>query len=163
MKITIRKAGCSDLEELMQWREVVLREVFSIPAGERIEELLAANRTYYQAALEKGKHIACFACAGEKTVGCGGVCLYQEMPSPDNPSGQCGYLMNIFTLPDLRQQGIGKEIVQWLVREAKRQGAEKIYLEASEQAYSLYRELGFQDMKGYLKYSEIRSGQGERI
>ncbi|MCC8075080.1 MAG: GNAT family N-acetyltransferase [Clostridiales bacterium] len=153
MDLTIRKADRSDLEELIRWREVVLREVFSIPAGEDRTELLAANRAYYQTALETGEHIACFACAGEKIVGCGGVCLYREMPSPDNSSGKCGYLMNIYTLPTLRQQGVGKAVVQWLVQEAKRWGAEKIYLEASEQAYPLYRSLGFQDMKGYLKYN----------
>ncbi len=153
MDLTIRKADRSDLEELLRWREVVLREVFSISAGEDRTELLAANRAYYQTALETREHIACFACVGEQTVGCGGVCLYREMPSPDNPSGKCGYLMNIYTLPALRQQGVGKAVVQWLVQEAKRWGAEKIYLEASEQAYPLYRSLGFQDMKGYLKYN----------
>ncbi len=136
----------------MHWREIVLREVFSIPAEEPIDELLAENRAYYRRALEQGEHVACFACVGETTVGCGGVCLYREMPSPDNPSGKCGYLMNIFTLPTARRQGVGTQVVQWLVQQAKRWGAEKIYLEASEQAYPLYRKLGFQDMRGYLKH-----------
>ncbi|MCD8007782.1 MAG: GNAT family N-acetyltransferase, partial [Clostridiales bacterium] len=125
MEIRIRKADGFDLEELMRWREVVLREVFSIPDEEDMTELLAANRAYYHTALERGEHIACFACAGGMTVGCGGVCLYQEMPSPDNPSGKCGYLMNIYTLPALRQRGGGKEIVQTLVQEATRWRAEK--------------------------------------
>lgn len=152
MDVIIKRADLSDLEELLRWREVVLREVFSIPAGEEMGDLLAANRAYYRTALETGEHIACFARAEGKTVGCGGLCLYREMPSPDNPSGKCGHLMNIFTLPDLRQRGVGRAVVQWLVQEAKRHGAEKIYLEASEQAYPLYRALGFQDMQGYLKY-----------
>ncbi|MCD7856311.1 MAG: GNAT family N-acetyltransferase [Clostridiales bacterium] len=154
MEIAIRKADSSDLEELLRWREVILREVFSIPDGEDRTELLAANQAYYCTALKAGEHIACFACAGEEIVGCGGVCLYREMPSPDNPGGKCGYLMNIYTVPAMRQQGVGKKTVQWLVQEAQRWGAEKIYLEASEQAYPLYRSLGFRDMKGYLKYSE---------
>lgn len=139
------------MDELLYWREVVLREVFSIPAEETIDALLVANRAYYRAALESGEHIACFACAEGKTVGCGGVCLYREMPSPDNTSGKCGYLMNVFTFPALRQQGIGKEVVRWLVQQAKDWGACKIYLEASEQAYQLYRELDFHDMSGYLR------------
>ncbi|MCD8383031.1 MAG: GNAT family N-acetyltransferase [Clostridiales bacterium] len=154
MEVTIRRADSSDLEELMRWREVVLREVFSIPAGEPMDDLLAANRAYYRAALETGAHIACFACAEGRIIGCGGVCLYQEMPSPDNPSGKCGYLMNIFTLPRLRQRGVGRAVVQWLMQEAKRWGADKLYLEASEQAYPLYRTLGFCDMTGYLKYDK---------
>lgn len=152
MKIIIRNAETSDLEELMRWREVVLKEVFSIPARENIDELLATNREYYHAALENKTHIACFAYTGEKVVGCGGVCLYQEMPSPDNLTGQCAYLMNIYTIPALRQHGIGKAVVEWLVQEAKHCGAGKIYLEASEKAYPLYKQLEFDDMKGFLKY-----------
>ncbi|MCD8217640.1 MAG: GNAT family N-acetyltransferase [Clostridiales bacterium] len=152
MEIIIRNAEASDLEELMRWREIVLREVFSIPAGENIDGLLVSNREYYRAALESGTHIACFACLEEKVVGCGGVCLYQEMPSPDNLTGQCAYLMNIYTTPAMRQHGVGKAIVEWLVQEAKHCGADKIYLEASEKAYLLYKQLDFDDMEGYLKY-----------
>ncbi|MCD8018402.1 MAG: GNAT family N-acetyltransferase [Clostridiales bacterium] len=119
-----------------------------------MEELLAANRNYYTTALKTGTHIACFAYVNEKIVGCGGVCFYQEMPSPDNPNGCCAYLMNIFTIPEMRKQGIGKAIIKWLVREAQEHGAEKIYLEASQKAYPLYKEMGFYDMIGYLKYEK---------
>ncbi|MCD8118721.1 MAG: GNAT family N-acetyltransferase [Lachnospiraceae bacterium] len=151
MKIEIERAELSDLETLMQWRETVLREVFSIPKGEPMEELLAANREYYTHGLRTGEHIACFAYHGDKIVGCGGVCLYSEMPSPDNPTGKCAYLMNIYTVPAVRKQGVGETVVRWLSEEAKRCGAGKVYLEASDVAYPLYRKLGFRDMKGYLK------------
>ena len=53
--------------------------------------------------------LACFAYVGNEIVGCGGICLYQEMPSPDNPSGGCAYLMNIYTRPEFRGQGVGKK------------------------------------------------------
>ncbi|MCD8088557.1 MAG: GNAT family N-acetyltransferase [Oscillospiraceae bacterium] len=151
MEITIKKASVSDLEALIYWREKVLRDVFSIPAEENIDELLTANRTYYRSALEKGEHIAGFAYKGEQAVGCGGVCLYHEMPSPDNPSGRCGYLMNIFTAPEARKQGVGRTLAEWLVQEARRWGAEKIYLETTEQARPMYQKMGFCDMEGYLK------------
>ncbi len=154
MSIMIRRADSPDLEELLHWREIVLREVFSISMKENMDDLITANRQYYLTALEKREHIACFACAEGKTVGCGGVCLYQEMPSPDNPTGRCAYLMNVYTIPAMRRQGIGKTIVQWLLQEAKRCGAGKIYLEASEKAYPLYKELGFCEMCGYLKYTK---------
>lgn len=154
MEITIKRAKVSDLEELMHWREIVLREVFSVPTNKDIDKLLASNREYYRTALENGTHIACLAYMGEKIVGCGGVCLYQEMPSPDNLTGQCAYLMNIYTVPAMRRNGIGKSIVKWLIQEAKHCGANKIYLEASEKAYNLYKQLEFDDMKGYLKYTK---------
>lgn len=80
MEIEIRQAGLADLERLLEWRIEVLHEVFSIPKNRPIPELEKANRRYYQQALPAGGHVACFAYAGEEIVGCGGICLYQEMP-----------------------------------------------------------------------------------
>lgn len=147
MEITIRQAGPDDLETLLQWRMEVIREVFSLPAEMDTEALARANRAYYQAALRDGSHIACFALCRGEIVGCGGLCLYQEIPSPDNPSGRCGYLVNIYDRPAFRQHGTGRRIVQWLVRQAIRHSASKIYLETSEAGRALYRDLGFTAMK----------------
>lgn len=87
METTIRKADLADIDLLMKWRMEVLHEVFSIPASDPMEKLEQENRAYYQMKIPAGEHIACFACMDKEIVGCGGVCLYQEMPSPDNPGG----------------------------------------------------------------------------
>ena len=34
-------------------------------------------------------------------IGCGGICYQSELPSPENLSGINGYLMNIYTLPEM--------------------------------------------------------------
>lgn len=39
----------------------------------------------------------------------------------------------------------------WLINEARTLGIIKIYLELSECAKPLYRQLGFKDMKDYMK------------
>ncbi len=150
MDITIRRAGLEDLELLVAWRMRVLREVFSIPSAASVAELERENRRYYRETLPAGGHIACFACAGGEIAGCGGVCVYQELPSPDNPNGQCAYLMNIYTLPAFRGRGAGEKIVRWLVEQVERMGISKIYLETSESGRPLYERLGFSDMDGYL-------------
>lgn len=152
MGIEIRRAGIADLDLLMEWRMEVLREVFSIPPDQPVEGLEKENRRYYQTALPAGGHIACFACRGDEVVGCGGICFYQEMPSPDNPSGHCAYLMNIYTRPGSRGQGVGKRIVRWLVGEAKARDIGKIYLETSEDGRVLYEKEGFADMADMMKY-----------
>lgn len=150
MGITIKQAGINDLETLISWRMEVLREVFDIPAGQNMTELNQANRSYYQTMLETEGHIACFACQ-EEIIGCGGICIYQEMPSPDNPTGLCAYLMNIYTRPQFRGQGVGEKIVCWLVEQAMRQGITKIYLETSDCGRKLYQKIGFTPMTDYLK------------
>ena len=61
MKAEIRKAAAEDLDLLLKWRMEVLREVFSIPKDQSIEDLEKENRQYYQKTLQTEEHIACFA------------------------------------------------------------------------------------------------------
>ena len=147
--VVIRTAGLEDLEVLLQWRMEVLQNVFALPEKPS-EELRKANLDYYQKALADGSHFSVFAEVNGNIVGCGGVCFYQEMPSPDNPSGWCGYLMNIYTRSAVRGQGIGTKIVRSLLDETARRGIHKVYLETTDQARPLYEQLGFTEMKGYL-------------
>lgn len=155
MAIEIRKAELNDIDLLMKWRMKVLHEVFSIPDGQTTEELEQANRLYYQSALPAGGHIACFAYKENEVVGCGGICLYQEMPSPDNISGQCAYLMNIYTCPQFRGNGIGELIVKWLVGQAVQRNITKIYLETAKPGRKLYTKTGFLDMPDMMMLQHI--------
>jgi ribosomal protein S18 acetylase RimI-like enzyme len=153
MAIIIKKAGLSDLALLMKWRMRVLREVFAIEEDADLSAIWKNNEAYYKKHLADNTHIACFAVdqASGKIVGCGGVCYQEEMPSPDNPTGRNGYLMNIYALPEVRGAGIGKMVVAFLIADAQKRGAGKIYLESTKAAKKLYDKLGFNDMSDYMK------------
>lgn len=144
-----------DVEVLMQWRMEVLHCVFSIPTNADTTSLEQANRRYYECHLPDGSHIACIAFVNGEMAGSGGVCLQEEMPSPDNPCGRCAYLMNIYVRPDYRGCGVARRIVRWLVGHALAQGISKIYLETSDVARKLYADLGFGYMKDMMKLKTI--------
>ncbi len=146
MDVKISEAGIDDVDMLVKWRIKVLREVFCIPDDCSVEELERANKEYYEVQLPAGGHVACFAREKEEVVGCGGICVYREMPSPDNPSGWCAYLMNIYVCPNVRGRGIGGRVVDWLVKQAKQRDITKIYLETSGSGRKLYEKMGFSDM-----------------
>ncbi len=150
MDIKIKIAGIDDLDLLMQWRMEVLGEVFSLSEGDMPDGLEEENRRYYTRALPAGKHIACFALMDGEIVGCGGLCLFEEMPSPDNPSGQCAYLMNIYCRKQFRNRGVGEAIVRWLTDQAKKRHITKIYLESSKPARHFYEQFGFDEMQDML-------------
>lgn len=151
MEVIISKASLKDIELLIDWRMEVLHEVFFIQESKLADELEKQNRRYYQNALQKGEHIACFACIDDEIIGCGGICLYQEMPSPDNLTGKCGYLMNIYIRKQFRKKGAGKMIVNWLIQQALEYGYSKIYLETSEMGKLLYEKIGFIPMQDMMK------------
>lgn len=153
-KIEIVQAGPADLEELMRWRMETLEHVFEMPESAMPAGLREANRRYYRQALADGSHIACFSRYCGTPAGCGGVCFQQEMPSPDNPTGRCAYLMNIYTREAFRSRGVGEAAVRWLISRARERGITKIYLETSDMGRRLYQKLGFVPMKDYLHLEE---------
>lgn len=139
----------TDTDELMIWRREVITNVFSeVPDL----SLLRANRKYYQKHIADGSHIAYVASQDGKDVGCGSICLSEELPSPDNPDGRCAYLMNIYVRLPFRNNGIAHMIVRHLVDEAKARGCGKIYLETTDIAKPLYCNIGFNPMENMMKY-----------
>lgn len=139
----------SDPGELMSWRAEVIRNVFGVVPD---ESLLAANRDYYSGHIATGEHMAFVAVTEGEECGCGGVCFYEELPSPDNSSGRCAYLMNIYVRETFRNRGIGHSIVSRLIEEAKLRRCGKIYLETTGEGKSLYSSLGFREMPDMMKY-----------
>ncbi len=158
--IVIRELCNEDIELLLSLRMEVLSNVFSTErkniSDKEWEDLRKENEKYYKEELEKGGHIACVIYVSGELAGCGGVCLYGEMPSPDNRSGKCAYLMNIYVREAYRRQGLAKEICNYLIDKARDKGADKIYLESSSMAVGLYQSLGFSSMNGYMKLNKIK-------
>lgn len=149
-ELEIKQVSEDELGLLLDWRIEVLREVFSVPVSADMSKLRSSNEDYYKKSLTNGSHIACFAQLDKEIIGCGGVCLYQEMPSPDNLSGLCAYIMNIYVRKAHRRKGIGRQIIQWLIDRTRSQGITKIYLESSKIAISLYKDIGFVPMEDML-------------
>ena len=153
MEIRIRKAGVDSLHQLLDWRREVIAAVFGEVPADELECIMEANREYYLREIPRGGHIPYFAYADELQVGCCAICLHSEMPSPENPTGRCAYLMNIFVLPEWRCRGVARRMVERMVADALAMGISKIYLETTDAARSLYSEEGFTPMQGMMQYA----------
>jgi len=155
MSIQIRPLSINDIPLLTDLRMEVLSHVFSEKRKDFTEAewdaLRQENLRYYSEELAGGGHIACAAFSEGEIAGCGGICIYREMPSPDNLSGICAYLMNIYTREPYRKQGISRQVCHWLIQKATARGAGKIYLETSECGRNLYHSMGFREMQDYLQ------------
>lgn len=143
----------TDIDELMKWREEVIENVFSEKPD---ESLLRANREYYEKHIPDDTHIAFKALYEGAEAGSGSLCLTDELPSPDNPSGHCGYLMNIYVKKPFREHGIAHAIVSRLVDEAKERDCGKIYLETTDEGRGVYKSLGFHDLPDMMKLENLR-------
>ena len=151
MSVEVEEATLDDLDLLVEWRLEVIEEVFSDRPHPVSQEVYDNTRAYYRKHLADSSNISCFAVreTGE-IVGSGAMCILEEMPSPDNPTGRVGYLMNIFVFPAARGEGAGKKIVEWLLEEANKRGIIRLMLETTEAGRGVYESLGFTDAVDYM-------------
>lgn len=148
--IGIRLLSGGDIEEALSWRMEVLENVFAADGDWPRDALHEANEEYLNRHLGDDLIYGIAEMDG-LDVGCGALCLQNELPSPDNPSGKSAYLMNIYTRKPARGHNVGHSIVTWLIERAKEAGADKIYLEATDAGLPLYECLGFRLMNGMMK------------
>lgn len=142
-----KRATPEDIEELTRTRIIVLRAANKLSDDMDMSIVEQESHAYYRRALETGEHIAYLVYDNDQFIGAGGVSFYQVMPTYHNPSGKKAYIMNMYTAPEYRRQGIACRTLDLLVKDAKEQGISQIALEATDMGRPLYEKYGFVDMK----------------
>src|ERR1035438_1830461 len=77
-------------------------------------------------------------------AGGGGVMLG---PWPANPKDACterAVILNVYTEPEFRKQGIARQVMLAILAWVKQQGLRAVNLHASDEGRSLYEQLGFE-------------------
>ena len=142
--IQYKFAASEDIAGLMAIRLEMLREVNFLPPDYAFsEEFCSYSRDYFL----NGQHTTVLAIDENdgKPIGCATLCYMELMPTFSHPTGRRAHLMNVYTAPDYRGQGMARRMVEMLIEEARRRGVTEISLDATASGRPLYRKLGFQD------------------
>lgn len=156
MQYVYRKAELCDLELLVKSRVMVLRAANKLPDDADMSEVERQSREYYKRALADGSHTAYFVFDGQRLIGTGGMSYYSVMPTCDVPTGKKAYVMNMYTDPGYRRQGIAYRTLELLVADAKARGVEHITLEATDMGRPLYEKYGFVQMQSEMELRNKR-------
>lgn len=146
-KFEYKRATMEDIEELVKTRIIVLRAANQLSDDVDMTKVERESYAYYKRALENGEHIAYLVYDNETFIGAGGVSFYQVMPTFHNPTGKKAYIMNMYTEPEYRRQGIAFHTLDLLVKEVKERGVSQISLEATMMGRALYEKYGFVKMQ----------------
>lgn len=146
-----RRATIEDIDELVRTRITVLRAANKLSDDVDMSVVEQESCAYYKRALETGEHIAYLVYDNGTFIGAGGVSFYQVMPTYHNPTGKKAYIMNMYTAPEYRRQGIAFHTLDLLVRAAKEQGVSQILLETTDMGRPLYEKYGFIKMKAEME------------
>lgn len=147
------RATSKDMEELVKTRIIVLRAANKLSDDADMSVVEQNSRAYYKYALETGEHIAYLVYDKDKFIGTGGVSFYQVLPTCHNPSGKKAYIMNLYTAPEYRRQGVAFHTLDLLVRAAESRGVSQIALEATDMGRPLYQKYGFVEMVNEMEFS----------
>lgn len=156
MSYTYRRASLEDINVLSKTRIQVLRAANDLSEDVDMSFVEQQSREYYAESLPKGMHIAYLVYDGERFIGAGGASIFRVMPTFHNPTGMKAYIMNMYTDPYYRRQGIAIHVLDLLVKEIKEKGIDHISLEATAAGRPLYEKYGFVRMDDEM---EIAKGE----
>lgn len=153
--VVIRRATVDDIEEMLPLRLAMQREfrksgqaALGVPDP---EGLLAGSRSYYERKLPTGEFVAFLAESEGRIVATSGMVVYEAPPTPGNPAGVQGYVLNMYTVPDHRGRGLARSLLDALIAHARSIGARRVWLRTSEMGRSLYRATGFLEDADYMR------------
>ena len=140
-----KRATMEDIDELVRTRIIVLRAANKLSDDEDMSVVEEKSYAYYRRALETGEHIAYLVYDNGAFVGAGGVSFYQVMPTYHNPTGKKAYIMNMYTTPEYRRQGLAREIVFQYLRREREKDRRLVILTCLKSKVEMYQKFGFTD------------------
>jgi ribosomal protein S18 acetylase RimI-like enzyme len=144
-KITIRKASSDDIEMLIEFRITFLKEAQWVPTHESELKLRKSLKDYFIKALDNSTFISYIAEYENQSAGFSGMVLREQPGNFEIPGGKTGYILNMYTVKEFRNNGIGSMLFQKLIAEAKNLKLDKIELHATTDGEPIYRKSGFKE------------------
>lgn len=134
-----RKASLKEIETLINIRKRQL-------VDEGIEPYIDIDKELWQffcAKLADGSLAEWVAVDNNEIIATAAIIFYQFPPTYTNKSGIKGYITNMYTKNEYRGKGIGTQLLDKLVEEARQRGVTKLWLGASKLGRPVYKKFGF--------------------
>ncbi|GET31630.1 N-acetyltransferase [Prolixibacter bellariivorans] len=144
-RLTVRKADVGDVPLLIAYRMRYLTELQG-EMDERYKLKLMEDLTrYFDRTLTEGQFIAFYAEQEGKVVSFGGMVI-KEIPGDIYKTLYLeGDILNMYTIPEARRQGVSSVILEALLADAKKRGISKVALHTSKDGEKLYRKYHFNE------------------
>ena len=142
-KIKIHRIDKNDIDTMIQHRINYLIEL----QGERAEKyknrLKKELSRFFFKSIAEGSFIAIAAKIEDQVIGYGGM-IIKQIPGDFNKFSYLeGEILNMYTIPIARRQGVASLILKQLLQIAEEKGISKVALHTSKDSEKLYRSFGF--------------------
>jgi GNAT superfamily N-acetyltransferase len=143
-EITIREAGPTESTVILHHRRSMFRDM-SEGTVDELDRMVEVARPWLARALADGSYRHWLALdATGRVAGGGGVLLGPWPANPRDPCTERAVILNVYTEPEFRGQGIARRIMLTILKWVKERGLRSVNLHASAEGRHLYEKLGFE-------------------
>ena len=143
--VRIREIGPGEVALLTEYRMAYLTELQGEQTDEYQQRLRKELNRYFIEAMAEKRFFAFLAELKGEILSFGAMVI-KKIPGDFNQSSYLeGDIINMFTIPVARKNGISAMILQPLINEARNRGISKISLHTTRDGEKLYRIFGFND------------------
>ena len=139
----IRSASLDDLPHILRHRRAMYFEM-GCRDDDALDRMEAASERFFREAIPKGTYCEWLAETPDGRVAGGGGIVIVEWPgSFGNPTTRRGWILNVYTEPEFRRQGVAQQIMEAILTWCRSEGFVFVALHASEFGKPLYERMGF--------------------
>lgn len=148
MSIVYQRLTEKELPRFIEMRINQLRE----EGAKEDMDLQPALNDYYDRHMADGTFVSWLAVDNGEIIGTSGISFVEKPPYFGCPSGKIALLSSMYTNHKYRRQGIAKELLSRVVKEAKEYGCGTVQITASDMGVLLYTDFGFVKNGNFMQY-----------
>jgi GNAT superfamily N-acetyltransferase len=141
--LNIRVATTDDIPEILHQRRAMYEDM-DYRDADALAAMVALSADYLMKALSDGSFRAWLASVGNRVVAGGAIIISPWPAHPYDLECRRATILNVYTCPDYRRQGIARRLMQTMIDWSKREGLARVTLHASKDGRSVYEALGFE-------------------
>jgi len=138
----IREATVRDLETILRHRRRMCEDMGHRDAAV-LDAMVEDCRGLLRRWLEEGLYRGWLAEREGAVVAGGGIIVSTWLPNAADPQERRATILNVYTEPAHRRQGLARALMEVMVRWCRQEGFRAVTLDASDDGRALYESMGF--------------------
>jgi GNAT superfamily N-acetyltransferase len=129
-------------------------------AGSAVDDAGYEDRAVQWMEANESHRLAWLALLDRRPVGFLTAVPLERMPQPGRPIGAWAYVHHFFVVPEHRDAGVGRQLLDAVVDEARHRGWERLLLHPRQRALRFYERAGFVTADRWLVLEVTAGGRG---
>jgi len=166
MEIELKKVGIEHLEILVDLRIEFIKDIHPEIDHQLLDKIQKTTLNYFNDLLNNNSYIGFIGINKNGEVICtAGLIIYYLPPLNNENYRKIGHVLNFYTKPAYRKNGIGLKLMNYLKDTAKSEKINRLVLNSTKMGFSIYKKAGFiepEDKAMLINLYENKNEEGDK-